>query len=185
MYYNFIKTLDNFKDRKLDESCFLLETSLDKISPYSKKDVVFNLTKIHSIFDSIAYSLTLLHHNAPNCIALATNITKAVIDAQEKNTSSPYCGLWLCDLESDMYAYGFPEKNLTSAVGIPLFIQFKEFSHLFPEDLVSEIKAALIRACYAIIHRNVDMQATAGIVVKRLGGKVCAQTVSHSRRLDH
>ena len=173
MYYNFIKNIKDFKHYTLDESNYLLEASLDKVSPYSKKDVVFSLTRLHSVFDSMVYSLTLLRYNTPDCITKASNITRAVINAQEKDTSSPHCGLWLYDLESDMYAYGFPEKNLTSAIGIPLFIQYKEFSHLFSDDLLTDIKAALIRACYAIIHRNVDMQDSHIVIAETFLTAVC------------
>ena len=173
MYYNFIKNLDDFKDRKIDKSNYLLETSLDKVSPYSKKDIIFKINKLHSVFDSMVYSLTLLRYNTPNCISTAINITKSILNAKEKDKSSPYCGLWLYDLETDMYAHGFPEKNLTSAIGIPLFIQYKEFSHLFPADLISDMKDVLIRACFAIIHRNVDLQASHIIIAETFLTAVC------------
>lgn len=185
MYFDFMKNIEDFKDRTLDKTNYLLEASIDRISPYSKKEIILKTTKLHSTLDSIIYSLTLLRYKAPHCISISTNIIKSILSLQEKSHDSQHFGSWLCDLETDINSYGYPSKDLAFQIGIPLLIQYMEFSDLFPPDLNLEIRDALIRACFSIIHRNIEFQNSHVVIAEFFLTSVCGQYFNIPELITH
>lgn len=166
MYYNFIKDIDFFDKFKLDEENYLLEVPLNRISPYIKTTIPDTIKKLHSVTESILYALALLRADKYKYTAIVEKILQAILNAQEQNMSSPYYGLWTYDLETDIYTLGFPEKDLTSRIGIPLFIILKEFSKVLSEETKRRINISLNAACFAIVQRNIEMYSSHNLIAE-------------------
>lgn len=166
MYYNFIKDIEFFDKFRLDEENYLLEIPLNRISPYIKTTIPDTIKKLHSITDSILYALTLLRTDKYQYISKVEKILQSILNAQEQDMSSPYYGLWTYDLETDIYTLGFPEKDLTSRIGIPLFVILKEFSNILSEEIKAKINISLNAACFAIVQRNIDMYSSHNLIAE-------------------
>lgn len=133
---------------------------------------------VHETRESLEYAVALLKTEDGKLMKRGIDIIKTVLPMQEKDSSLPYCGIWPYYPEDPLRGRkAAVDYNWADFIAVPLIDVIINHSDYAGEELVEEIKEALILAAKAIKKRNVQPDYTniciMGTYVCYIVGDIC------------
>lgn len=120
----------------------------------------FKKSPSDDIIEILKKSISLLQGETPENIASAEKLISELLKTQDNDPKSEHYGLWM---QKEILSCGITntyDQNMTTYIGIPLFIILSEYYHLLSERIIKKIEHALSIACIFIMHRNIHLQYT-------------------------
>lgn len=119
---------------------------------------------VHPTRESLEYALALLDTEQPKLRQRAIEIVNKVIELQNKNIDSDYCGTWpkYSEYRIPFFKGKFfkPDKNWTEFLSMILLIILVDHANKLNADLIVKIDRAILLAMSAIHSREVEVQYT-------------------------
>ncbi len=160
--------LVEYGDAHFDEETGLLEVPFRNPGYHSR---VPSGVAVHPTRESLAYAVVLLDRGEPGDVERAVGILRTVLPLQDDDPASPTFGVWPWLLEEPLAEMASPDLNWADFCAAHLLQILHDHDDALPDDLVSEVEAAVRRAAVAIRRRDVGPAYTNVAV---LGGGVCA-----------
>lgn len=120
-------------------------------------------------------SLTLLKNNTQENIKQVELYISTILDRQITQPDSEHYGLWPI---KEYLTYAVPgkiDKNMTTYIGIPLFVILAEYSDILPAELVKRMEHSLSIACIYILNRNIHLQNSHITIAESLLTAACGE----------
>ena len=133
---------------------------------------------VHQTRESLGYAVALLKTEDSLYMKRAMDIIKTVLPMQETDTTLPYCGIWPYYPEDPLKGRkAAVDYNWADFIAVPLIDVIINHSDYVGEELVGQIKDALILSAEAIKRRNVQPGYTnisiMGTYVCYIVGDIC------------
>jgi hypothetical protein len=128
-------------------------------------------TPVHSTVSALDYALLLLKSGEAAAVSRAADVIRAVLALQECDPCQAPYGIWPWFYEEPLSKMSPPDYNWADFCGARLAEMLVQHAAALPAELVTAMRAALLRAGMAIFRRNVGPGYT-NIAV--MGGGVCA-----------
>lgn len=163
------------KDKEYDESKKMLFCITQNKHYHSDLD---SGVVVHQTRESLEYAVALLKTDDEVYKKRAVDIIKAILPLQEKDESLSYCGIWPYYPEDPLKGRKAAiDYNWADFIAVPLIDVIINHSAYVGEDLVNEIKEALVLSAKAIKKRNVQPDYTniciMGTYVCYIVGDIC------------
>jgi hypothetical protein len=135
---------------------------------------------VHQTRESLEYAVALLKTEDPAYMQRGKDIIQTVLPMQEKDPALPYCGIWPYYPEDPLRGRNAAvDYNWADFIAVPLIDIIINHSAYMGDELVKEIKSALILAAHAIKKRDVQPDYTniciMGTYVCYIVGDICRQ----------
>ena len=149
--------------------------------------------KVHQTRESLEYAVALLKTGDDTLMQRGIDIVRTVLPMQEKDPAYPFCGIWPYYPEDPLRGrQAAVDYNWADFIAVPLIDVVINHADYAGDELVAEIKDALMLAARAIQRRNVQPDYTniciMGTYVCYITGDICNQpelTAYAQKRLKH
>ena len=149
--------------------------------------------KVHQTRESLEYAVALLKTGDDTLMQRGIDIVRTVLPMQEKDPAYPFCGIWPYYPEDPLRGrQAAVDYNWADFIAVPLIDVVINHADYAGDELVAEIKDALVLAARAIQRRNVQPDYTniciMGTYVCYITGDICNQpelTAYAQKRLKH
>lgn len=111
--------------------------------------------KAHRTRESLRYALRLLESGDSSRYARAGDVIREVLKVQDVEPTSPTFGLWPWYAEEPLPQMAMPDYNWAEFCGVEIADFLIRFPDHLPEELLTDARDALHRACLCIFRRNV------------------------------
>lgn len=150
------KQLDKMMQNQYDEKAGLFGYEAKGINYHSG----VSGGMVHSTRDNLGCMPAFLKRGTEKDRELALSVIPKVLALQDRDENSLTYGIWPYLFEEPLTEMKNPDWNWGPFLGASLITLLEEFREVFPDALVEQMEAALVRVCESIRRRNLGVDYT-------------------------